>query len=154
MLPGVHFHTKSAGTAAARPEAMAGARHFTQLVCWQLADELRGEIFKLTRREPFARDLRHVSQADDAIDSVCRNIAEGFGCASHREFARYLEFSRRSLNELRDSMRSARLKGYIAPDESAGVEKLARRLYPALSGLIAYLRRFPGGSPPTSHRRS
>ncbi|MBI2189688.1 MAG: four helix bundle protein [Acidobacteria bacterium] len=119
---------------------MAGARHYTQLVCWQLADALRVEVFALTRRDPFRSDLRHRSQAEDAIDSVCRNIAEGFGCTSHREFARFLEFSRRSLNELQDSLRSARLKGYFAPEESAGIDGLARRLYPALNRLITYLR--------------
>jgi four helix bundle protein len=129
--------------ANAPARAVAGARHYTQLVCWQLADELRQAIFTLTRGHSFARDVRHKSQTDDAVDSVCRNIAEGFGCSSHREFARYLEFSRRSLNELQDSIRSARLKGYIAPEELAGVQQLAHRLYPALNGLIAYLRRTP-----------
>jgi four helix bundle protein len=125
---------------------MAGARHFTQLVCWQLADALRGETFKLTRRQPFGGDFRHRSQTEDAIDSVCRNIAEGFGCASHTEFARYLEISRRSLNEVQDCIRSARLKGYVSPEESAGIEKLARRLYPALNRFIAYLPRTPGNN--------
>ena len=131
---------------------MAGARHYTQLVCWQLADELRRKVFTFTRRDSFVRDLRHRSQTDEAIDSVCRNIAEGFGCASHREFARFLEFSRRSLNELQDSIRSARLKGYVGPEESEDVEKLTRRLYPALSRLMAYLRRTDNS--PGSHRRT
>jgi len=125
---------------------MAGARHFTQLVCWQLADALRRETFDLTRRQSFARDLRHKSQAEDAIDSVCRNIAEGFGCASHAEFARYLEISRRSLNELQDSIHSAQLKGYVSSQESDEMHKLTKRLYPALSRLIAYLRRTSGGN--------
>jgi len=131
---------------------MAGARHYTQLVCWQLADELRGEIFKLTAREPFTRDLRHKSQMDDASDSICRNIAEGFGCASHREFARYLEFSRRSLNELQDALRSARLKGYVAPEEAAAIDNLTKRLYPALNRLIGYLRPTSGNHPPGPNR--
>lgn len=129
---------------------MAGARHFTQLVCWQLADALRVEVLAFTRQDAFRRDLRHKSQTEDAIDSVCRNIAEGFGCSSHREFARYLEISRRSLNELQDSIRSATLKGYIGGNESAAAYKLAKRLYPALNRLIAYLRRTPGGGP--AHR--
>jgi four helix bundle protein len=118
---------------------VAGARHYSQLVAWQLADGLRVLIFKFTRRPPFSTDFRHRSQAEDAIDSVCRNIAEGFGCRSHTEFARYLEISRRSLNELGDSLRSAELKGYVAINELATVHSFTRRLYPALSNLIAYL---------------
>ena len=122
---------------------MEGARHYSQLVSWQLADALRVVIFKLTRRPSFSTDFRHRSQMDDAIDSVCRNIAEGFGCESHGEFARYLEISRRSLNEVCDSLRSAQLKDYLAADDAATVHALTRRLYPALNNFIAYLKRNP-----------
>jgi four helix bundle protein len=120
------------------------ARHFTQLVCWQLADALRRDTFALTRRQPFQCDFKHKAQTEDAADSVCRNIAEGFGCASHAEFARFLEIARRSLNELLDCLHSARLKGHVSADEMARVNGLARRLYPALGHLMAYLRRTPG----------
>ena len=92
---------------------VAGAWHFSELVSWRLADALRIETFKLTRRPPFARDFKHQAQTEDAIDSVCRNIAEGFGCSSHAEFARFLEISRRSLNELVDCLRSAQLKAML-----------------------------------------
>ena len=122
---------------------MAGARHYSELVSWQLADALRVVIFKFTRWPPFATDFRHKSQMEDAIDSVCRNIAEGFGCESHGEFDRYLEVSRRSLNEVCDSLRSAQLKGYISAKDAAGVHALTRRLYPALNNFIAYLKRNP-----------
>lgn len=92
---------------------MPGATHFSKLICWQLADELRRETLKLTTRLPFERDFKFRSQTEDAIDSVCRNIAEGCGYESHGEFARYLEISRSSLNELRDCLRSAHVKGYV-----------------------------------------
>ena len=97
------------------------ARHFTQLVCWQLADSLRHDTLELTRHRPFQCDFKHKEQTEDAADSVCRNIAEGFGCTSHAEFARFLEISRRSLNELLDCLHSARLKGYVSADEIASV---------------------------------
>jgi four helix bundle protein len=120
---------------------MAGARHYKELVAWQLADQIRVETFKLTRRGEFARDFRHQSQAEDAVDSVCRNIAEGFGCESHAEFARFLEIARRSLNELTDSLRSAELKGYVSSAELMPIHELARREFPAIGNLMAYLRR-------------
>ena len=119
---------------------MAGARHYKELIAWQLADEIRVETFKLTRRDPFARDFKHRRQTEDAIDSVCRNIAEGFGC-DHVEFARFLEISRRSLNELLDCLHSAQLKGYVSSEEVIAIRALTRREFPALSNLIAYLRR-------------
>ena len=86
---------------------MAGARHFTELVVWQLADQIRTTVYRLTERPVFVRDTRLRVQTDDAIESVCRNIAEGFGCESHAEFHRYLVIARRSLNELFDSLHAA-----------------------------------------------
>lgn len=67
---------------------MAGARNFKELIVWQLADAIRVETLKLTRRPVFQRDLKLHSQTEDAVNSVCRNLAEGFGCETHGEFAR------------------------------------------------------------------
>jgi len=67
---------------------MRGARRYQDLIVWQLADQVRVLVFKLTERERFARDFKLHSQTEDALNSVCRNIAEGFGC-KHKEFARF-----------------------------------------------------------------
>jgi four helix bundle protein len=120
---------------------MGGAKHYTDLVVWQLADAVRVEAFKFTRREPFNRDFKLQSQTEDAIDSVCRNTAEGFGCQSHREFARFLEIARRSLNEVMDCLRSAQLKGYVTEADVKPIRQLSARLYPALGRFMAYLRK-------------
>ena len=117
---------------------MRGARHFRELIIWQLGDQLRIELFKMTRQRPLQADLKLRSQLDDAIDSVCRNIAEGFGCGD-REFARFLRIARRSLNEVQDELRSALLKEYVTESDLIDARKLMRRLYPALSSLIRHL---------------
>ena len=109
----------------------------------------------LTSRPRFVADLKLHSQIEDAVGSVCRNIAEGFGCESHDEFARFLEISRRSLNEVQDCARHAQLKGYVTPADTAPFLALARRLYPAINNLRSYLRRTPNppGRTPTRRRR-
>jgi four helix bundle protein len=122
---------------------MPGARHFTELTVWKLADEIRIETFRLTAKATFARDLRARSQAEDAANSVCRNIAEGFGAETHPEFARFLVISRRSLNELQDILRGAQLKSYLRPADLAPIQALSVRFYPALGRLLAHLRREP-----------
>jgi four helix bundle protein len=122
---------------------MAGARHYTQLRVWKLADELRGEVFALTARPKFARDFKAQQQVDDAINSVCRNIAEGFGCGTHAEVANFLVYSRRSLNEVRDAIRAARMKEYVNAEDLQRISDLVHRLHPALSRFIGYLRRTP-----------
>jgi four helix bundle protein len=128
---------------------MRGAKRFEDLIVWQLADQARVLVFRLTRREQFARDIKFCSQTEDAVNSMCRNIAEGFGC-KHKEFARFLEISRRSLNELRDSFRAAQLKGYVTAREYEPIWRLAHRLYPAYASLIHYLRTTP--DPDTAER--
>jgi four helix bundle protein len=122
---------------------MRPARHYSELIVWQLADEIRQEVFKLTKRPRFARDFKAQGQADDAINSVCRNIAEGFACETHGEFATFLVYSVRSLNEIQDAMRGAEEKGYVNTDEVAPILQLFKRLFPALGRFIAYLRRTP-----------
>jgi len=130
------------GTPHAQRCFMPPARRYSDLRVWKLADELRRKIFALTKRPAFARDLKAQGQLDDAINSVCRNIAEGFPCG-HVEFARFLEISLRSLNEVRDALYAASLKGYIAQEELRALLKLADRLAPALARFIGYLRRTP-----------
>ena len=121
---------------------MPGARHFTELIVWQLGDQHRAEIFKLTKRPRLRADLKLRSQLDDAADSICRNIAEGFGCQSHREFAKFVRIGRRSLNEVQDELRSAVLKEYVTEGDLASVRVLHRRLY---AGIAALLRHLDGG---------
>jgi four helix bundle protein len=113
------------------------AHHYSQLIVWKLAEETRIEVFKLTGKPLFAADLKAKRQADDAANSVCRNVAEGFGCETHAEFARFLEISRRSLNELHDSMHGAELKKYVTASELARIRQLSRRIYPAFSRFIS-----------------
>ena len=135
------------GNRACIVRGMRGARHFSELTVWKLADELRVETLKLTGRPEFARNLKAQTQAEDAVNSVCRNIAEGFGCESHGQFAWYLRISRRSLNELQDAFRGAEQKGYVTSDDRAPTRGLTRRLYPALNRFIAYLDSTPDYRP-------
>ena len=131
------------GIARALFISMNGARHYTELAVWRIGDQLRTEVFKLTGRPKFARDFRAQEQADDAVNSICRNIAEGFACETHGEFARYLSYSRRSLNEIRDAMRGARQKGYVSAADLREFQRLAFHLRPALTRFIAFLRATP-----------
>jgi four helix bundle protein len=126
---------------------MRGARHFSELTVWQLADELRVETLTLTSRPAFARNLKAQTQAEDAVNSICRNIAEGFGCETHGQFAWFLRISRRSMNELQDAFRGAQQKGYVTSDDCTPARALLRRLFPAMNRFIAYLDKTPNYRP-------
>jgi len=122
---------------------VAGARHFRELIVWQLSNQLRVEVFQITKRACVQRDLKLRSQLDDAIDSVCRNIAEGFS-GTDGQFARHLRISRSSLNEVQDEILSACLKGYVTDADLVPARRLMRRIFPALSSLIRHLDRKRG----------
>ena len=120
---------------------MSGARHFSELVIWQLGDELRRRTFAFTSRPRFVRDVKLHAQTEDAVNSLCRNIAEGFGADTHREFARFVRIARRSLNELQDAFTAAGEKGYVTDEDLREPRLLLRRLYPAIAHFLAYLDR-------------
>ena len=87
--------------------------------------------------------VHHILQrlgVGEAIDSVCRNIAEGFG-GTNRQFAWFLRISRRSLNEVQDELRTALLKGYVTDADLVPARRLMRRIYPAMSSLLKHLDR-------------
>jgi four helix bundle protein len=70
-----------------------GARRFQDLVCWQLARELRKEVNALLERPAMRRDADLCDQLRRAARSSTGNIAEGFPCPPHAEFARFLDMS-------------------------------------------------------------
>ena len=87
------------GMRRALSHEMSGARHFRELVCWQLANELKLGIYRLAEQPPVKRDFKFYDQIRDAAASAPRNIAEGFGRRSHADFARFLDVARGSLAE-------------------------------------------------------
>ena len=60
--------------------------HFTEMPVWQLADEIVGDIYKLTESLPKREDYALCSQLRDAAISITGNIAEGFGRGHKKDF--------------------------------------------------------------------
>src|SRR5262245_20852013 len=105
----------------------------TKLIVWQLADELRTNVYKLTRGRAFARDHRLRSETEATVSSICRNIAEGYRRRrSNREFARFLEFSSGSSAELSSLFEDAQLKEHVTAEQLQPARSLRYRLDLAL----------------------
>jgi four helix bundle protein len=122
---------------------MAGARHFEELVCWQLSQELKLALYALAERHELRRDLRFLEQVRQAAASAPANIAEGFGRRSHADFARFLDVARGSLNESQNHILDGFDRGYLAASERDSLISLARRAAGAVAGLQRHLRRHP-----------
>ena len=73
---------------------------------------VKGHLSSIAAGADASLTLAGAGQLDDTINSVCRNVAEGFPC-SH-------------LNEVREALHAAALKGYISDDEVAPMSVSAR----------------------------
>ena len=113
---------------------------FTDLKAWQLARDLRQEVYRIARNLP--PDERHVlsSQARRAAVSVAVNIAEGFGRFSCQENMQFRRQERGSALEVRDRLIAARDAGYIAHQDWEKAYALAQRAIQALNGYIRSTR--------------
>jgi len=120
---------------------MAGAKHFRELVCWQLAQELKPAIYKLIESPTIKRDLRFCDQIREAARSGPRNIAEGFGRRTHREFAMFLDVARGSLMECQNHLQDGVDRRYLSHAEFTSLNALAQRTCGAVARLQRYLRK-------------
>ena len=116
-----------------------GVRRFEDLVAWQLAVELRDRVFAITAIEPAATDSGFCNQIQGSTRSVPANIAEGFGRYYPREFVRFLRIAVASLQETKNHLHEARMRGYVDAERHEELVRLCLRGVKATNRLIAYL---------------
>ena len=120
------------------------AKRYQDLVCWQVATELKDKVLAFTARPSVAKDVRFCTSIQDAINSVTRNMAEGFERYNPGDFHRFLTYSKASLAEAKDDLRSALKQRYVEVAEFREMWALAVRTGQVTAGLLRYLRtQFP-----------
>jgi four helix bundle protein len=122
--------------------ASMGARRFRDVIAWQLARELRRELRTIWQKPSVASDFKLTNQLRDAARSVTANIAEGFPC-SHAEFARFLQISYRSLEEIEDRLVEVVDDQLASAEETKMAFDLKKRTSIAVARLRAYLLATP-----------
>ena len=116
------------------------ARHYRDLVCWQLANELKLEVYAFTAKPSVAKDFKYCNQVRDSARGAPRTIAEGFGRYRPPEFARYLEFARASLTETHNHLVDGLDLGYLTAADCDSMCRLADRAAGATTRLLLYLK--------------
>jgi four helix bundle protein len=91
-------------------------KRFEDILAWQEARKLVKDIYQITRGGAFAKDFGLRDQIQRAAVSVMANIAEGFDCESHVEFARFLGIARRSAVEVQSLLYAALDIGYLSEE--------------------------------------
>lgn len=118
-----------------------GAKHFTELMTWQLANRLKTEIYEITSRDRVIGDRGFCNQIRDSASSVCSNLGEGFARYSHRDFARFVVIARGSMMETQNHLLDAVDRGHIEEDEFKRLWEVSRSAVAAVTGLLKYLQK-------------
>ena len=122
------------------------ARRIEDLICWQLADQLRQLIIAHTAEgTPAGKDFRFTSNLRDAISSACRNQAEGFAKYHHRPQKPYFKTARSSLAEVKDGIRDGRQRGHFT---EAVADEMAALCARASIANLRYLQSLNRPDPP------
>jgi four helix bundle protein len=116
---------------------MAGSiRDFKDLDVWQVARELRNEMYKVARTLPDFDKFALGTQIRRAASSVTANIAEGFGRFGYQENAQFCRQARGSLFELRDHLTACIDQEYISLKEGQRLDSMAQRVAQILNGYL------------------
>jgi four helix bundle protein len=126
-----------------------GARSFTELDCWKLANELKLGVYALIKSGDAANDHEFRNQIRNAAASAPRNIAEGFGRYQPREMAQYLRVANGSLMETANHLQDGVDRGYFRKSEIEPLLVVARRASAATTRLMRYLKTARAPNPRT-----
>ena len=106
---------------------MAGLREYRDFDVSKLAHEVRVRVWNITERPPFREHLWLRTQLRKAANSACATGAEGFSRYRPKEFARFLEIAKSSLNEIIEHMEDVLALRLASEAEAGEICSYARR---------------------------
>jgi four helix bundle protein len=110
---------------------------FEDLIAWQKTRELTKEVYQISRRGAFAKDLGLTGQIQRASVSIMSNIAEGFERGGRGEFHQFLSVAKASCAEVRSLLYVALDIEYINKAEFRKIMDNAEKVGRIVGGLRA-----------------
>ena len=105
-----------------------GARHYKELIAWQLAEQFKNEVFAVLQANTRASgDRPYSQQLRNAATSVTSNIAGGFLRFAPGEFRRFLDYALGSLGEAEGRLADGIQLGYFDPVSCEKAFRFAKR---------------------------
>ena len=106
--------------------------NFQDLKVWNKAHILVSTIYKLTKTFPEEEKFGLVTQIRRSVISICANMVEGY-MKSRKDFLRFLEISRGSLEETKYHLILSKDLGYCSVaefnDRFGQAEEIGKMLY-------------------------
>jgi four helix bundle protein len=112
--------------------------NYKELKVWQKAMDFVTAVYAITRRFPKEEMFGLTSQLRRAAVSIPLNIAEGAGCESDLEFARFLDIALRSGYESSVALQIAQRLNYCSTKEADDLVQQAEEISRMLTGLIKH----------------
>jgi len=110
------------------------------LKVWQLARDLKREIYNISDMFPKKEDYCLTSQIRSAAVSITANISEGYGRYHYQENLQFCRISRGSISETIDHLYTALDAGYINKEKFDLLYTKAREIERTLNGYMRYLQ--------------
>ena len=115
-------------------------RGYMKLTVWQDAIGFYSQTVSVFRNWPF--EMKRVAgQQIASVDSIHRNIAEGYGRKSLKEYLQFLNFALGSAAESVSGLHAYRRSGQVTKDEFESLDAQAYKIENSLKRLIASLQK-------------
>jgi len=102
--------------------------NFKKLDIWKKSILFVKDIYSITNKYPKTEQFSMISQTQRAAVSIPSNIAEGSAKSSNKDFARFLEISLGSINEVETLIILADILNYIDKNIYENIENKIQEL--------------------------
>ena len=114
-------------------------KSYRDLIVWQKSMVLVTMIYKLTVKLPDDEKFGLISQIKRSAISVPSNIAEGYGRNYRKDYSRFLQIARGSLNESQTQLEIAVNLSFIEAEDLKEIQELSIEVEKMLNSLIKKL---------------
>jgi len=116
------------------------SRNFREYKVWQDAVSFATNVYEITSQLPWFEKKGLCDQLQRAVVSISSNIAEGAGRSSDIDFARFLDQSLGSANEVETQLLISKNLNYISTERYEILMSSLSEIQRQLTGLIASIR--------------
>lgn len=116
------------------------SRNFREYKVWQDAVSFATNVYEITSQLPWFEKKGLCDQLQRAVVSISSNIAEGAGRSSDIDFARFLDQSLGSANEVETQLLISKNLNYMSTERYEILMSSLSEIQRQLTGLIASIR--------------